>query len=170
MMLRKLLDSMPENLIKKSIIRNRLGEIMTIYEDNRRVVSRCITFIDKKILLIERFKKTGNEMLHYYTIPGGGVEVGEDYLDAAVRETKEETCCDVQIISFLQVEDYPNGRCYWFYGKYLSGMPMLGGEEKERNTADNFYKVVLVPFEDLDKINILGIGKELIKKCIEKYK
>ena len=143
---------------------------MTIYEDNRRVVARCITFIDNKVLLIERFKRIDNEVLHYYTIPGGGVEDGENYREAAIRETKEETCCDIQIVKELTREDYPNGRCYWFYGKYLNGTPTLGGEEKERNNKDNFYKVVLISFSDLDKINILGMGKELIKKCINHYK
>ena len=143
---------------------------MTIYEDNRRVVARCITFIDNKVLLIERFKRIDNEVLHYYTIPGGGVEDGENYREAAIRETKEETCCDIQIVKELTREDYPNGRCYWFYGKYLNGTPTLGGEEKERNNKDNFYKVVLISFSDLDKINILGMGKELIKKCINDYK
>lgn len=92
---------------------------MVKYEDNRRVVARAITFIDDKVLLIERFKKINNEFIHYYTIPGGGVEDDETGEEAAIRETKEETCCDIQIIEFLSKEDYPNGRCYWFYGKYL---------------------------------------------------
>ena len=142
---------------------------MVKYEDNRRVVARAITFIDNKILLIERYRKENNEILHYYTIPGGGVEEGESYKEASIRETKEETCCDIEIINDLIVEDYPNGRCYWFYGKYLSGTPTLGGEEKERNNKDNSYKVVLIDYNDLDSINILGMGKELIKKCYNEY-
>lgn len=141
---------------------------MTRYEDNRRVVARAITFIDKKILLIERYRKEKDELLHYFTIPGGGVEDEETYMEAAIRETKEETCCDIEIVDNLGVENYPNGRCYWFYAKYLSGTPTLGGEEKERNNKDNSFKVVLIPFEDLDKINILGEGKNLIKKCLKK--
>ena len=143
---------------------------MTKYEDNRRVVARAITFIDNKILLIERYKKEYGKILHYYTIPGGGVEDNESYKEAAIRETKEETCCDIEIVKELIKEDYPNGRCYWFYGKYLSGTPTLGGEELLRNNDDNSYKVVLIPFNDLDKINILGKGKDLIKKCLEEYK
>lgn len=142
---------------------------MTIYEDGRRVVARAITFIDNNVLLIERFKKFNDILLHYYTIPGGGVEEGETYQEAAIRETKEETCCDIKIIKELIKEDYPNGRCYWFYGKYLSGIPTLGGEEKERNNPDDSYKVVLIPFNDLDNINILGMGKSLIQNCFKEY-
>ena len=142
---------------------------MTRYEEGRRVVARAITFIDDKVLLIERYKRVDNVLMHYYTIPGGGVEDEESYQEAAIRETKEETCCDIKIIKELTKEDYPNGRCYWFYGKYLSGTPVLGGEEKERNNPDDSYKVVLIPFNDLDNINILGMGKKLIKECMLFY-
>ena len=142
---------------------------MIRYEDGRRVVARAVTFINGKVLLIERYRKEKGEILHYFTIPGGGVEDDEIEMNAAIRETKEETCCDIEIIKSLAIEDYPNGRCYWFYGEYLSGTPTLGGEEKERNNSDNSYKVVLVDYKDLDKINILGIGKQMIKECFEKY-
>ena len=143
---------------------------MILYEDNRRVVSRAITFINDSVLLIERFKKENGIVHHYYTIPGGGVEIGESYKDAAIRETKEETCCDIEIVRDLIIEDYPNGRCYWFYAKYLSGTPTLGGEELERNNENNSYKVVLISMSDINNINILGKGKELIKMCYNYYK
>ena len=134
-----------------------------------RIVARGITFIDDKVLLIERYRKEDNKMLHYFTIPGGGVEKGESYEETAIRETKEETCCNVEIMKFLEIEDYPGGKCHWFYCKYLSGTPNLGGEEKERNNPDNSYKVVLIPYNDLDQINILGRGKALIKLCYTTY-
>lgn len=136
----------------------------------KRIVARGITFIDDKILLIERYRKTDNELLHYFTIPGGGVEEGEDYSKTAIRETKEETNVDVEIIEFLEKEDYGSGICYWYYTKYLSGIPSLGGEELERNNPDNSYKVVLINMKDIDNINILGRGKTLIKQCYHKYK
>ena len=140
---------------------------MTKYKDGKRECSRAITFIDDNILLIERHRLDNGKMLHYFTIPGGGVEDDEDYPTAAIRETKEETCCDIEIVKPLIVEDYGEGLCHWFYAKYISGTPTLGGEEKERNNPDNHFKVVLIPFSELDNINILGKGKELIKKCIK---
>ncbi len=140
---------------------------MTKYIDGKRIVARAITFIDNKVLLIERYRKEGEEMLHYFTIPGGGVEDDEEYSDTAIRETKEETCCDIEIIKKLFVEDYGSGICHWFYAKYLSGTPTLGGEEKERNNPDNSFKVVLIHFNEIDNINILGEGKRLVKECIK---
>ena len=140
---------------------------MTKYIDGKRLCARAITFIDDNVLLIERHRLADNEMLHYYTIPGGGIEEGEEDYEAAIRETKEETCCDIEIVKPLIVEDYGEGLCHWFYAKYISGTPTLGGEEKERNNPNNHFKVVLIPFSELDNINILGKGKELIKKCIK---
>ena len=140
-----------------------------IKNNNKRVVARAITFIDKKVLLIERYNLSNKDIPHYYTIPGGGVENGETYKQAAIRETKEETCCDIEIIKDLIIEDYPNGECHWFFAKYLSGKPELGGEEKLRNTPDNSYKVCLIDYNQLDSINILGEGKRLIKECYNAF-
>ena len=142
---------------------------MTRYEEGRRVVARAITFIDNNILLIERYKKVNHELLHYYTIPGGGVEDDETYEEAAIRETMEETCCNIEITDTLEVENFPGGICHWFYAKYISGTPELGGEEKERNKPDNSYKVRLIDYNKLDSITILGMGKTLIKECYNKY-
>ena len=143
---------------------------MTIYQDGKRVVARAITFIDNKVLLIERYRKENDIMLHYFTIPGGGVEDDETYREAAIRETLEETCCNIEIIRDLTREDYGTGICYWFYAKYISGTPILGGEEKIRNNPENSFKVVLIDINDIDNVNILGIGKQLIKECYTMYK
>ena len=142
---------------------------MVIYENGKRIVSRAITFIDDCVLLIERHRMEDGVMLHYFTIPGGGVEEGEGFEEAAIRETKEETCCDIEIIKTLEVEDFGSGLCHWFYAKYVSGTPELGGEEKERNNPNNSFKVVLINMKDIDNTNILGAGKRLIKDCYIEY-
>ena len=143
---------------------------MVLYENGKRIVSRAITFIDNSVLLIERHRRENDVMLHYFTIPGGGVEVGESFEEAAIRETMEETCCNIEIVKTLEVEEFPGGLCHWFYAKYLSGTPELGGEEKERNNPDNSFKVVLIDMKDINNINILGAGRRLIKECYSMYK
>jgi ADP-ribose pyrophosphatase YjhB (NUDIX family) len=143
---------------------------MTIYENGKRIVSRAITFIDDNVLLMERHRLDNGVMLHYFTIPGGGVEENETFREAAIRETMEETCCEIEIVKDLEVEDFGSGICHWFYAKYISGTPTLGGEELERNNPNNHFKVVLIPVKDIDNINILGIGRRLIKECYNAYK
>jgi 8-oxo-dGTP diphosphatase len=53
-----------------------------------------------KMVLIER----GNEPSKgKWSIPGGHVELGENLKDAVIRETKEETCLDVENPSLIDV-------------------------------------------------------------------
>lgn len=143
---------------------------MTKYENGKRVCARGVTFIGDKVILIERHKKINNEMSHYFTIPGGGVEDDETYEDAAVREMFEETCVKTKVIKFLQKEDYGEGIVYWYFLKYISGTPVLGGEELERNHPDNHYQVVLINVNEIDNFPILGEGKNVIKNAYREYK
>ena len=131
----------------------------------KRKVARGITFFDDKVLLLHRIRK-GNELLEYYAIPGGGVEENETMEEAVVRELKEETSIDVKINSYLGMEAYDMGVCYYYVTEYKAGEIQLGGEEKAQNNPDNFYEIELVPTSNLDKIKIYGFGVEMIKKAL----
>ncbi len=62
----------------------------------------AIILRDGKILLEQR----GNEPAKgQWTIPGGVVEVGESLETAVVRETKEETCLEVEVVGLIDVVD-----------------------------------------------------------------
>ena len=67
-------------------------------EKRPRVGSATIVIHEEKILLGKRNKKNANGL---WVIPGGRVDYGERIKDAAVRETKEETNLDVEIIKFV---------------------------------------------------------------------
>ena len=63
-----------------------------------RLTSAVLVIKDNKFLLAERNKENRNG---YWVIPGGGVEFGETIQEAAIREIKEETNLDVEIIKFI---------------------------------------------------------------------
>ena len=65
-----------------------------------------------KLLLLFK-KKQG-----YYEFPGGKVEIGESLEEAAIRETKEEIGCDVEIIKLLSSIDFETGGRYFISHKY----------------------------------------------------
>ena len=73
-------------------------------------------------------------------------------------------------MGYLGKEERETTIGHFFNAEIIKGEPTLGGEELERNQSDNHYKVVLVNINDIDKINILGLGKKLIKECLEEYK
>ena len=56
----------------------------------------------KPIVLIERLNEP-----HGWAIPGGFVDVGECVEHAAVREAKEETCLDVDLVTMLGLYSNP---------------------------------------------------------------
>ena len=64
-------------------------------EKRPRLGSAVLVEKDGKFLLGKRGKKNANG---YWVIPGGGVEWGESIRDAAIREIKEETNIDIEIL------------------------------------------------------------------------
>lgn len=58
-----------------------------------RVRATAVVIKDKKLLMIHRFK----DPEEYFVLPGGGVEDGETYEKAAIRELKEETSLDSEV-------------------------------------------------------------------------
>ena len=63
-----------------------------------RVTSAVLVEKEGKLLLAERNKENYKGR---WVIPGGGVRFGETIRDAAVREIKEETNLDVEIIKLI---------------------------------------------------------------------
>ncbi len=106
---------------------------------------------NNKILLLYRFKN-GEE---YYVFPGGGVEDGEEILDAATREAKEETSLDVTVQELLW-EYENNGRIeHFFLVNKFSGELRIGGPEEERQSPDNVYRLEWVSFEKARDLKLL---------------
>jgi ADP-ribose pyrophosphatase YjhB (NUDIX family) len=63
-----------------------------------------------KILMVRHQTASRN----YWTLPGGGVNGGEELEQAAVREVKEETGLDVNVVYLLFEEEYEFGKSYCY--------------------------------------------------------
>lgn len=69
-----------------------------------RVAVDPVIIKDGKILLI---KRRSTVFAGTWVLPGGGVEYGETVEQAAVREAKEETGLDIEIVKLLNVYSDP---------------------------------------------------------------
>jgi 8-oxo-dGTP diphosphatase len=89
----------------------------------------------KPIVLIERKNPP-----HGWAIPGGFVDIGETLEQAAVREAREETCLDVQLVTLLGIYSNPqrDPRGHTVTAVYVA---RASGEPKAADDAKN-----LAPF------------------------
>lgn len=63
----------------------------------------CMITRDDEILLQNRVKKDWQG----YTLPGGHIEPGESFVDAVIREMKEETGLDIQNPQLCGIKQFP---------------------------------------------------------------
>jgi 8-oxo-dGTP diphosphatase len=99
----------------------------------------------KGIVLVERrYEPLG------YALPGGFVEVGETVEKAVLREVKEETGLDAQIVKLLGVYSEPNRDPRFHVVSVVFVLDAYG----EPKGGDDAKKAVVFPIEDLpfDKI------------------
>lgn len=74
-------------------------------EQRPRLTSAVLVVKDGKFLLAERKKENYHG---YWVIPGGGVKFGETIQDAALREIKEETNMDVDLVKLIGPKEVIN--------------------------------------------------------------
>ena len=98
-----------------------------------RHTARGIVVHEGKILLMERWR----DDLHYFSIPGGGIEAGEAPEQTVVREILEEMTIQVSVERLvLTLIDGPLLHQIYLCN-YISGEPVLPPEAPEQFTGPN---------------------------------
>jgi len=115
-----------------------------------RRAARAVVIHDGKLLAIHR-NKFGTQ---YATLPGGAVEMGEEPVEAAIRELAEETSvqADNPRLVFIDHAGDPYGDQYIYLCQYLSGEPKLSAtsiEEKINQMGQNLYTPSWLLLKDL---------------------
>lgn len=103
-----------------------------------------------KVLLIERTKLNDR----YFSVPGGGIDEGEEPAQAAVREVFEETSIRAKYRQLLYVAETAVGKQYFYLCDYISGKPELhpdSSEAKVNFKGINHYRPKWVPIKKLAK-------------------
>lgn len=131
---------------------------------SKRISVRGIIFDGDDVYTIFRRKiNSAGTVNEYYVIPGGGLEKGETLEETLRRELKEELSIDVDIIGYLGFDESHDSIAHFFKCRIFNAIPMLGGEELERCSRENYYEVRKVNICDLGNIDILA--KNMIIKA-----
>ena len=109
----------------------------------------AIVINDKnEVLLVKRSMSSRTEP-GFWSRPGGEVEFGERVEDAVVREVKEETGIDVEILGFLKVTQNLNKgeKKHWIALGYLA-RPLRGvakNMEPKKHDAVEWFSIDALP-------------------------
>ena len=99
----------------------------TVLYENPKLVVGCVTECEQKILLCVRSIEPRKG---FWTVPAGFMELGETLGEAALRETKEEACADVQLGSMLAVINVVQaGQVHVFFRGTLPTPDFAAGDE-----------------------------------------
>ncbi|KMY45895.1 ADP-ribose pyrophosphatase [Bacillus sp. FJAT-27916] len=119
------------------------------------VSAATIVINEKQEILLLRGPKRGWEM------PGGQVEEGESLKEAAIRETKEETGIDIEILSFCGIfQNVKRSICNTlFLAKPIGGQLMTSPESLE---------VGFFPLEEGLDLVTWNNFRQRIEHCLDK--
>ena len=131
----------------------------------KRINGRAIIIDGEDVLLMFRRKIKNGQIKEYYAIPGGGLEENETIEECVKREIQEEFNIEVEVKEQLGVVEDAKNIGYIFKCSIISGTPILGGEELENNSEENYYEVRKIKVSEIDEYDILEENKELIRKA-----
>ena len=112
-------------------------------------------------------KRKNDPYKDYWALPGGFVEYGESVENAAIREAKEETSIDVELIDLVNVYSNPNRDPR---GHTVTVAYTAKGDMSTKKADDDASDIAIFSYQKLDEINIAFDHEKIIKDCLKKAK
>ncbi len=110
------------------------------------------------VLLIKRGKPPREGQ---WSIPGGRIEPGETAVAAALRELREETGVEAELLGLVDVVDYIAPERHYvlvdYAARWLSGEPVAGDDATDAR------------FVPLDDVRALGLWDETVRVILQAY-
>ncbi len=113
----------------------------------------CMIYKDDMILLQNRVKKDWQG----YTLPGGHIEPGESFVDAVIREMKEETGLDIQHPKLCGIKQFPIDG-----GRYLVVLFKTDEFSGELVSSEEG-QMEWIRRSEMDKVNLVSDLPELLQ-------
>ena len=112
-------------------------------------------------------KRENNPYKDCWALPGGFVEYGESVETAAVREAKEETSIDVELIDLVNVYSEPDRDPR---GHTVTVAYTAKGDLSDKKADSDAKDIGIFSKNDLDQLEIAFDHKKIIKDCLNKAK
>ena len=115
---------------------------------------------DNHILMV----RVVNGIKEFWTLPGGGLEDGETYEDAVVREVLEEVNLKVTVVKHLFTDTFENGtqKCFLVEEAEQNSIPKLGFDPELPKDKQQLKEVKWQPIKEMSKdIQVSKIIKEM---------
>ena len=110
-----------------SVLRYVCSNCETIHYQNPKIVTGCIPEWQGKILLCKRAIEPRYGM---WTLPAGFMENEETTAEAAIRETFEEACADVELLDLYTMFNLPHvNQVYIIYRAKMTNTKFSAGHE-----------------------------------------
>ncbi|WP_456290027.1 NUDIX domain-containing protein [Paenibacillus sp. AK002] len=107
------------------------------------MISQALITRNNEVLMVRQYVQRGDIVWNY---PGGGIEEGETPEEACIREVKEETGFEVEIIKLL---NYNNDK-YTFKAEIIGGAL---GLDKSNKDNDDIIEIAWIKIEDEEKFD-----------------
>ena len=117
--------------------------------------------------------KVVEENRSFWTLPGGGVEMGESHAEAAVREAREEINLAIKILRFLFKREYAAGMEYCYLAEPRYGEQGISiGHDPELDVNQQVLKqAAWVHIEKVkDDLHVSRVIASLSQEEMEKFK
>ncbi len=117
---------------------------------------------DFNFILIKRLNDPYKDC---WALPGGFVEYGESVEDAAIREAKEETSIDVELLDLVNVYSKPgrDPRRHTVTVAYTAK-----GDFSQRMAESDAKDIDVFSYEDIDNIEIAFDHRKIIEDSLKK--
>ena len=112
-------------------------------------------------------KRKNDPYKDYWALPGGFVEYGESVETAAIREAKEETSIDVELMDLVNVYSEPDRDPR---GHTITIAYTAKGNIDNREADSDAKEIGVFSSEKLNEINIAFDHEKIIKDCLNKAK